>query len=656
MMFKDQVKRIIAVFSMLSGSFMGQAPPGPISSPEISVKSGFGVRIATEFPGVDIGAKIIAAFASCANRCMVYIPAGIYVYRTTIVFPVTSLGQSCLSGAGAATVLDYTGSGDAIAAFGNGSADASVCMRDFQIKGSPAGTTGIHLRTFQLGHFSNIFISNFAAGEAILNEGANTCFFYGVTLRSNRNGVHQRAVENFTPNANSFFGGEISSTHWGFYEESNANGAGGKNTFSSVVFQSNGNAGVGGHVFLQGGASDAFESSYFEYDSKAWGAQSILIGDASHSVQGTSIRDNLFIAAPNTSHTINIINGSYTTIDGNQEGGAPTGTFLGRGTGESKTILGQNSAGPAGSVPFGLIASGIHSGGVAPGANSKISIPGAVLTGIAGFDPLDSLWVTQEFTRIPSPISSSVLVPGKPWRAIFQGIWSNNQDGGGMAQLPPLIEVTSTSPTVVVGASVITFSVDPGGFFQGAASRGIVGFIGTVQVIPNPFSPAGSESARFKDKITAATFLSTVPTGAPPLIVASATNVPKLNASSLNGAVFAAPGPIGSALPSSVAATTLNVVSRVLNDGAGLKHVRVVTGMIPAGQRVEVMVSWPGKPFSDTKYTTVCEVNEERTAAITQGLVKERIRTLSALRLGVEVFNPTPNALGGTVSCIAMHD
>lgn len=40
-------------------------------------------------------------------------------------------------------------------------------------------------------------------------------------------------------------------------------------------------------------------------------------------------------------------------------------------------------------------------------------------------------------------------------------------------------------------------------------------------------------------------FVSTVATGTPPLVIASTTNVPNLNASSLNGATFAAPGAIG---------------------------------------------------------------------------------------------------------------
>ena len=44
-------------------------------------------------------------------------------------------------------------------------------------------------------------------------------------------------------------------------------------------------------------------------------------------------------------------------------------------------------------------------------------------------------------------------------------------------------------------------------------------------------------------------FTSSVATGTPPLVVASTTNVANLNASSLNGGTFAAPGPIGGGTP-----------------------------------------------------------------------------------------------------------
>lgn len=55
----------------------------------------------------------------------------------------------------------------------------------------------------------------------------------------------------------------------------------------------------------------------------------------------------------------------------------------------------------------------------------------------------------------------------------------------------------------------------------------------------------------------AARFQSSVATGTAPFIVTSTTNVPNLNASSLNGATFAAPGAIGGTTPNTGRFTTL---------------------------------------------------------------------------------------------------
>jgi hypothetical protein len=60
---------------------------------------------------------------------------------------------------------------------------------------------------------------------------------------------------------------------------------------------------------------------------------------------------------------------------------------------------------------------------------------------------------------------------------------------------------------------------------------------------------------------------STVSTGTAPLVVSSTTNVPNLNASSLGGATFAAPGPIGGGTPSTGAFAGLTVTSSLTATG-----------------------------------------------------------------------------------------
>jgi trimeric autotransporter adhesin len=61
---------------------------------------------------------------------------------------------------------------------------------------------------------------------------------------------------------------------------------------------------------------------------------------------------------------------------------------------------------------------------------------------------------------------------------------------------------------------------------------------------------------------------STVATGTAPLVVTSTTNVANLNASSLNGVTFAAPGAIGSGTPSTGAFTTISATGQITSTQA----------------------------------------------------------------------------------------
>ncbi len=91
------------------------------------------------------------------------------------------------------------------------------------------------------------------------------------------------------------------------------------------------------------------------------------------------------------------------------------------------------------------------------------------------------------------------------------------------------------------------------------------------------FGLVASEAATFKLALNSVTALtatstslstpvpltSTVSTGTAPFVVASTTNVANLNASSLNGATFAAPGAIGGGTPSTGAFTTLSATGQL---------------------------------------------------------------------------------------------
>jgi uncharacterized cupin superfamily protein len=77
----------------------------------------------------------------------------------------------------------------------------------------------------------------------------------------------------------------------------------------------------------------------------------------------------------------------------------------------------------------------------------------------------------------------------------------------------------------------------------------------------------GAAAQTFTNGITAPTFTSTTSTGTAPFTVASTTNVPNLNASSLNGATFASPGAIGGSTAAAANFTTIGATGNVTLSG-----------------------------------------------------------------------------------------
>ncbi len=99
-------------------------------------------------------------------------------------------------------------------------------------------------------------------------------------------------------------------------------------------------------------------------------------------------------------------------------------------------------------------------------------------------------------------------------------------------------------------AGILTTSLSASGTVSGT---GFTSYLAAPPAIGSTTPNAGS----FTTLSATGQIASTVPTGAAPFVVSSTTNVANLNASSLNGATFAAPGAIGSTTASSGAFTTL---------------------------------------------------------------------------------------------------
>lgn len=131
---------------------------------------------------------------------------------------------------------------------------------------------------------------------------------------------------------------------------------------------------------------------------------------------------------------------------------------------------------------------------------------------------------------------------------------------------------TAASGTAIACAGTLSGDVtSPGGTatvttvakIQGTTVSGTTGSTNVVfSASPTLTGTITAAAATFSGVIT-----STVATGTAPFTVASTTNVANLNASSLAGATFAAPGAIGGTTPSSGAFTTLSASSTV--SGAG---------------------------------------------------------------------------------------
>ena len=111
-------------------------------------------------------------------------------------------------------------------------------------------------------------------------------------------------------------------------------------------------------------------------------------------------------------------------------------------------------------------------------------------------------------------------------------------------------------PASATDTAIATFDGVTGKLIKNNASVTIAANIITALGFSGPHN--GTVGATTPNTGVFTTVQSTITTGTAPLVVASTTNVANLNASSLNGATFAAPGSIGSGTAGSGAFTTLS--------------------------------------------------------------------------------------------------
>ena len=172
----------------------------------------------------------------------------------------------------------------------------------------------------------------------------------------------------------------------------------------------------------------------------------------------------------------------------------------------------------------------------------------------SGFTPI-KLYLSTTAAAVPTAAN---LEPGE--------LALNNNDGklyyedsSGVVQIIATKAGSSgdvVGPASATDTAIATFDGATGKLIKNNASTTIAANVITALGFTGPHN--GTVGATTPTTGVFTTVQSTITTGTAPLTVASTTNVANLNASSLSGATFAAPGAIGSTTASSGAFTTLS--------------------------------------------------------------------------------------------------
>ena len=217
-----QVKRsvcLVGIVLLISSLIRAQST--------VTAASVNGVLNPTQFAGSDIGAQVNTAWRSGST---VRIPAGTYSFSTTIAHPGDPYRLECDAG----TVLNYTGSGDAITLSNNnadGDQNAGIdgnggCL----LEGTSAAQSGIHVYPSNHDYIRNIRIfgfSNSNAGYGIYDTGGNSLTIDNVDLHANGVGLEIVGVNmygnTYAANAVHVSHSEISTNvRWGIVSDKGA--------------------------------------------------------------------------------------------------------------------------------------------------------------------------------------------------------------------------------------------------------------------------------------------------------------------------------------------------------------------------------------------------------------------------------------------------
>jgi hypothetical protein len=282
------------------------------------------------FAGADIGAKVNAALATLSGGGTVRIPTGAYSFATTIRITAARQRVECDAG----TVLNYTGSTDAIAFI----SPIATGSAGWQLDGgngctlngsaSTGSANGIRMFPSAVGAVTGMHVLAFANGAALRIDGANSVQIHDNLFNNSKYGIYTVSAPftstgtyvytggccGFAPNALHIHDNEIGGNQWGYFS---ANGQvtatrGLGNSIHDNAFE----AQTLGDIRLGWDAHTSIAKNYFESSGVA-----ISVGVAADNINDIHIEDNYFTISSAERSEIEVGHGFDLFISGNYEEG-----------------------------------------------------------------------------------------------------------------------------------------------------------------------------------------------------------------------------------------------------------------------------------------------------------------------------------------------
>ncbi len=220
------------------------------------------------------GTQTISSTVTIPAYVRVILGAGTYNTSGSPGFSIATGANGasgCLEGQGAATNFSYTGSGYAIDLAAGGFSNSRPCVSNLLISGTSAGLGGVRVSQINTASIYRVRVTGFTNGDGFRNEGSNLVSWIDCNSYGNLVGLHQLSqtfsAATFTPNANTWLGGHITSnTHYGVWEDGNGLAAPVGNQYIGAAIEENGTASSPTfvNVYLNWSSLATFSGVYFE--------------------------------------------------------------------------------------------------------------------------------------------------------------------------------------------------------------------------------------------------------------------------------------------------------------------------------------------------------------------------------------------------------